>query len=97
MRNTFSWSCSSCGEYNVVDLTGKPGPRIRCDFCFQPVEAAPGLAEEPPAAPSQSPSDDWIGGAAVPPFFSAGSPSRARSAARDSGKADIPPRPPHSK
>jgi hypothetical protein len=97
MRNTFSWSCSSCGEYNVVDLTGKPGAQIRCDFCFQPVEAAPGLAEGPPAAPPQSPSDDWIGDKAVPPFFKAGARARARSAAPDSGKADIPPRTPHSK
>lgn len=93
MRNTFSWSCSTCGEYNVVDLTGRAGPQIRCEFCFQPVETAPGVAEEPPAAPSQIPSDDWIGGGAVAPLFT----PRARSAAGNPKKPDVPPRTPRSK
>ena len=86
MRNTFSWPCSSCGEYNVVDLTGRAGPQIRCEFCFHPVQEAPGIAEKPAAAPSQTPSDDWIGDAIVRPFFSAGPRSRARSFAQGRGK-----------
>jgi hypothetical protein len=72
MRNTFSWSCSSCGEYNVVDLSGKAGPQIRCEFCFHPVQATPGFFEGSSAEPpSQPPSDAWIGNAVIRPFFSA--------------------------
>jgi hypothetical protein len=72
MRNTFSWSCSFCGEYNVVDLTGKAGPQIRCGFCFLPIQAAPGIVEgRAVELPSPPPSDDWIGHTVVQPFFRA--------------------------
>jgi hypothetical protein len=72
MRNTFSWSCPSCGEYNVVDLTAKAGPQVRCEFCFRPVQRTPGIVDGPAAEPpSPPPSDDWLGNVAIPPFFSA--------------------------
>ncbi len=79
MRNTFSWPCSFCGEYNVVDLTGKAGAQIRCRFCFHAVEATPGIVEGPATeAPPRTASDDWIGDAIDRPLFSAGPHSRSR-------------------
>jgi len=65
MVNSFSWSCLSCGEYNVVDLTGRAAGEPRCEFCFQPVQAPASLDE----APRVQLSDDWLGDEIIEPLF----------------------------
>ena len=72
MRNTFSWLCASCGEYNVIELKGRGGSQMRCDFCFRSLQPMPSPAGEPRReAPPVLPCDDWIGDSVVRPFFSA--------------------------
>ena len=73
MRNTFSWPCASCGEYNVIDLGGQAGSRPRCGFCFHPVQSIPSLTDETPMnAPPVILSDAWIGDGVIRPFFASG-------------------------
>lgn len=70
MRNTFSWLCASCGEYNVIELGGQSGSRPRCGFCFHPVQSIPSLTDDTPMnAPPVILSDAWIGDSVVRPFF----------------------------
>ena len=73
MSNTFSWSCPSCGEYNVVDLKDQSSTRIRCEFCYRAVQPTPDLHEEPRVVLS----DDWLGDEIIRPLF--GSATRVRA------------------
>jgi len=87
MRNTFSWPCASCGEFNVIELGGQAGSRLRCGFCFHPVQALPSLAEQMPVnAPPVILSDAWIGGSVVRPFF------RSNSSLEATGRSARSPR-----
>ena len=63
MRKTFSWSCASCGEYNVAELGVAGAAELRCEFCLRAVRAAPSLEERPARL-----SDDWLGGTAIGPI-----------------------------
>jgi len=94
MRNTFSWPCASCGEYNVVELGGPAGSRLRCTFCFHPVLALPSLTDETPMnAPPVILSDAWIGDSVVRPFFRSGAPLETHRSARSAGRSrGAPPR-----
>ena len=65
MRNTFSWSCTSCGEYNVTDLKEKNVAQLRCLFCFQPVQPVPSLESRPKVRLS----DEWLGDELIRPLF----------------------------
>jgi hypothetical protein len=65
MRNTLSWSCTSCGEYNVADLKEKSPAGIRCGFCFHPVQPYPSLDGKP----GMELSDAWLGDERIPPLF----------------------------
>ena len=66
MRNTVSWSCAFCGEYNVAELKHRPAASIRCGFCFQPLQSFPALE---PGKPRMRLSDAWIGDELVKPLF----------------------------
>ena len=65
MRNTLSWSCAACGEYNVEDLQGRAASLLRCRFCFRLLQAGPPL--EP--APRTRLSDEWLGDELIRPLF----------------------------
>jgi len=65
MRNTFSWPCASCGEYNVADLKEKSAAVLRCSFCFQALQALPPVQ----SAPRVRLSDDWLGDELIRPLF----------------------------
>jgi len=97
MRNTFSWPCASCGEYNVIELGGPSASRPRCGFCFHPVQAIPSLTEDAAMnAPPVILSDAWIGDSVVRPFFRSAAPlerasASRRSLARTSPRAAAPP------
>ena len=65
MRNSFSWSCGACGEYNVADLTEKTPAAIRCRFCFHPVQPFPSLDPRP----RMRLSDAWLGDELIRPLF----------------------------
>jgi hypothetical protein len=65
MRNTFSWPCVSCGEYNVAELKEKSPAVIRCSFCFHPLQAFPSLESRPRVRLS----DDWLGDERIRPLF----------------------------
>jgi hypothetical protein len=95
MRNTFSWPCASCGEFNVIELGGQAGSRLRCAFCFHPVQALPSLQEETPMnAPPVILSDAWIGDSIVRPFFRSSAPleTTGRSARSPRRSRATPPR-----
>lgn len=88
MRNTFSWPCASCGEFNVIELGGKAGSRLRCGFCFHPVQPLPSLTDEVPVnAPPVILSDAWLGDSIVRPFFPSGASAGA------TGRSPHSPRP----
>jgi hypothetical protein len=65
MRNTFSWSCASCGEYNVVELKEKSPAVLRCSFCFHSLQPIPSLATRP----RMRLSDEWLGEELIRPLF----------------------------
>jgi hypothetical protein len=66
MRNTVSWSCGYCGEYNVADLKGRAAASLRCGFCFHSLQTVPSLE---PKKPRMRLSDEWIGDELVKPLF----------------------------
>lgn len=65
MRNTLSWSCAACGEYNVADVRERSTALLRCEFCFHPVQAVPAIDPKP----RMRLSDEWIGDELVRPLF----------------------------
>jgi hypothetical protein len=74
MRNTLSWSCTACGEYNVADLQDRPASLLRCRFCFRPVHTNPPLE---PAARTRL-SDEWLGDELIRPLFGAEADGESR-------------------
>ncbi|HKB69964.1 MAG TPA: hypothetical protein VKH46_03915 [Thermoanaerobaculia bacterium] len=69
MRNTVSWSCDACGEYNAADLKDKAPTALRCAFCFHPVQSIPSLE---PKKPRMRLSDEWLGDEIIKPLFGKG-------------------------
>jgi hypothetical protein len=65
MRTTFSWPCSSCGEYNVAEMKEKSPAVLHCSFCFQPLQSLPSLESRPPVRLS----DEWLGVGRIRPLF----------------------------
>jgi len=69
MSNTFSWSCASCGEYNVVDLRDQSRTQMRCEFCFRSARPTPDLHAERHEEHRVILSDDWLGDEIIRPLF----------------------------
>ncbi len=65
MRNSFSWSCQACGEYNVAELADRSAGTLRCAFCLHPLQPLPSLD----AKPKMRLSDEWLGDELIRPLF----------------------------
>jgi hypothetical protein len=88
----------------VVELGGQAGSRLRCGFCFHPVQSMPPLTDETPMnAPPVILSDAWIGDSVVRPFFrssvapestgrSTHTPRRSRATSQRAAAVSVPRR-----